>query len=143
MDFLGIGPLELMLILVIALIVLGPNDMVKAGRTIGRFMRKVATSSTWQEVRKIRYLPNKLMREAGLEEHEWNIVKDLEKETNDISPWLTPPILDSPPAPIVKTPQRSENVTMAETPLQKSHIEQARQDSTPHRSQSTDTDAHP
>ncbi len=131
-----------MLILVIALIVLGPNDMVKAGRTIGRFMRKVATSPTWQEVRKIRYLPNKLMREAGLEESEWNIAKDLEKQTKDISPWLTPPVLDSPPAPIGKKPQPSENAGMAETPLQQGHIEQTGKDLTSHLSQSADTDAH-
>jgi Sec-independent protein translocase protein TatA len=36
MDFLGVGPLELLFILLIALIVLGPNDMVKTGRTLGK-----------------------------------------------------------------------------------------------------------
>ena len=34
MEILGIGPLELFFILIIALIVLGPNDMVKAGRIL-------------------------------------------------------------------------------------------------------------
>ncbi|HWQ84882.1 MAG TPA: twin-arginine translocase TatA/TatE family subunit, partial [Anaerolineales bacterium] len=72
MDILGIGPLELVFVLLIALIVLGPNDMVKAGRTLGRFLRKLVTSPGWQMVQQtskdLRYLPNKLMREAGLEE---------------------------------------------------------------------------
>ena len=40
MEILGIGPLELIFILLIALIVLGPGDMVKTGRTIGRFLIK-------------------------------------------------------------------------------------------------------
>lgn len=74
MDILGIGPLEFVFVLLIALIVLGPNDMVKAGRTLGRFLRKLVTSPGWQMVQQtskdLRYLPNKLMREAGLEEIE-------------------------------------------------------------------------
>ena len=80
MEFLGVGPLELLFVLLIALIVLGPNDMVKAGRTLGKWLRKLVTSPTWQAIqqtsRDIRLLPNKLMRDAGLEE-------DL-KELNEI-----------------------------------------------------------
>ena len=72
MDILGIGPLELFFILLIALIVLGPKDMVKAGRTLGKFMRSVVTSPNWhmlqQASREIRGLPNRLIREAGIEE---------------------------------------------------------------------------
>ena len=44
MELFGIGPLELLFILIIALIVLGPKDMVKAGRTLGRFMRQLMMS---------------------------------------------------------------------------------------------------
>ena len=50
MDILGIGPLELLFILIIALIVLGPKDMAKAGRTIGRYLRTIVTSPTWHAV---------------------------------------------------------------------------------------------
>ncbi len=74
MEFLGIGPLELILILIIALIVMGPKDMAKAGLTVGKFLRKVVSSPTWGTIRRtskeIKYLPNRLMREAGLEESE-------------------------------------------------------------------------
>ena len=63
MEILGIGPLELIFIFLIALIVLGPTDMVKAGRTLGRFMRRIVTSPGWrtlqQASREMRYLPNK------------------------------------------------------------------------------------
>jgi sec-independent protein translocase protein TatB len=84
MDILGIGPLELFFIIVIALIVLGPKDMVKAGRTIGKNLRKVVTSENWRTIQQasneIRTLPNRLMREAGLDE----VQKDLKNTTNDL-----------------------------------------------------------
>ena len=89
MEFLGIGPLELLLILVIALIVMGPNDMVKTGRTIGKFLRQIVKSPTWQAVqqtsRDLRYLPNKLMREAGMEE-EIDQLKEIGKNVNAMAP---------------------------------------------------------
>ncbi len=74
MDFLGIGPLELIFVFIIVLIVLGPNDMVKAGATLGRYLRQIMKSDTWRVIqdtsREIRGLPNKLARQAGLEELE-------------------------------------------------------------------------
>ena len=79
MEFLGIGPSELLFIIIIALIVLGPKDMQKAGRTIGKWMRKVITSDGWklfqQTSREIQTLPNRLMRDAALDE-----LKDLQKD---------------------------------------------------------------
>lgn len=77
MDFLGIGILELMLIFLIALIVLGPQDMVKVGRGFGRFLRRTIFSPTWLNIqRNIRNLPYQLMREAGIE--------DMEKELKQV-----------------------------------------------------------
>ncbi|MGD2155941.1 MAG: twin-arginine translocase TatA/TatE family subunit [Anaerolineales bacterium] len=115
MDILGIGPLELFFILLIALIVFGPNDMVKAGRSLGKFLRRIVQSPGWQIVQKtsqdIRYLPNRLMREAGLDElkeempqispvslqHlEINEKKKEEKQKKieeGITAWTTPPTL--------------------------------------------------
>ena len=72
MELLGIGPLEVMLILLIALIILGPKDIVKTGKTVGKVLRKIVTSPTYHMVqntsREIRDLPNRLMRESGLDE---------------------------------------------------------------------------
>jgi sec-independent protein translocase protein TatB len=83
MEFLGIGPSELLFIIIIALIVLGPKDMQKAGRTIGKWMRKVVTSDGWklfqQTSREIQTLPNRLMREAALDEDLKEIQKNLQK----------------------------------------------------------------
>ena len=71
MEILGIGPSELIFIVILALIVLGPRDMQKAGKTIGKFLRKIVTSDGWkifqQTSRELRTLPNRLMREANEE----------------------------------------------------------------------------
>ena len=140
MEFLGVGPLELLFVLLIALIVLGPNDMVKAGRTLGKWLRKLVTSPTWQTIqqtsRDIRLLPNKLMRDAGLEEDlkELNeiqknvqslrnirpdlgleeVEKDLKKAEQDLrstqadlSAWTTPPSEGTGSSPPVDTPKVS------------------------------------
>lgn len=118
MDILGIGPLEFFFIILIALIVLGPKDMVKAGRTIGKFMRTVVTSPNWkmlqQASREIRGLPNRLMREAGIDELQADlptsntisrslgldeIEKDIGSIKSDMSDWTTPPpISEAPPS---------------------------------------------
>lgn len=84
MEFLGVGPLELFFILIIALIFLGPRDMVKTGRTMGKFMRKIVMSPTWRMVqqtsRELRTLPNRMIREAGMEED----IKDLDQLRKDM-----------------------------------------------------------
>jgi len=71
MEILGVGMSELIFIVIIALIVLGPKDMQKAGKTIGKWMRSIVTSDGWkifqQTSRELRTLPNKLMREANEE----------------------------------------------------------------------------
>ncbi len=105
MEILGIGPLEFLFILLIALIVLGPGDMVKAGRTLGRFLRKIVTSPEWRTVQKasreLKYLPNRLMREASLEDLSKDLSdinkigselsSDVKKVDADLSSWTTPP----------------------------------------------------
>lgn len=42
----GIGPMELVIVLVLALIVLGPKRLPDAGRSLGRGMREFKTSLT-------------------------------------------------------------------------------------------------
>jgi sec-independent protein translocase protein TatB len=82
MEVLGIGPSELVFVVIIALIVLGPKDMQKAGRSIGKWLRQVVTSDGWklfqQTSREIQTLPNRLMREAAVE--------DLKNATGQVSP---------------------------------------------------------
>jgi Sec-independent protein translocase protein TatA len=72
MNIFGIGPLEIIFVLIIGILVLGPEGMIEAGRKLGKFLRSIITSSWWQNIRKgiteIQYLPQRLMREAELEE---------------------------------------------------------------------------
>ncbi len=82
MEILGVGPSELFFIIIIALIVLGPKDMQKTGRTVGKWLRQLVTSDGWklfqQTSREIQTLPNRLMREAALDELK-EVQKDLKQ----------------------------------------------------------------
>jgi len=117
MEFLGIGPLELFFIIIIALIILGPKDMVKAGRTLGKYVRQIITSENWrmiqQATQEMRNLPNRFIRDAGLEDIEkelsqaaGNITKgisqaasDLEKGIKETAAVPTDPGMAQKPAP--------------------------------------------
>ncbi|HLO30434.1 MAG TPA: hypothetical protein VK249_14915 [Anaerolineales bacterium] len=71
MDIFGIGASELVFIILIAIIILGPKDMQKAGRTIGRWLNQLVRSDGWKIFQRtsseIRNLPRNLMREANME----------------------------------------------------------------------------
>jgi sec-independent protein translocase protein TatB len=72
MDIFGIGAPELVFILIIALVVIGPKDLGRLGRQIGRFLNRLYRSESWRTLneasRTLRTLPNRLAREAALEE---------------------------------------------------------------------------
>jgi sec-independent protein translocase protein TatB len=117
MDILGIGPLEILFILLIALIMFGPKDIVKAGQATGRFLRKMVTSPGWRAVqqtsRDLRNLPNKLMREAGIDEIQKDVDEiktiakppdlnkeiqaELDKVGEGLSAWTSPPPAEDKP----------------------------------------------
>jgi Sec-independent protein translocase protein TatA len=69
MDFLGIGPWELFLILIIALIFLGPGKIVDFSRTLGKWVRAIRkagnefTTAVTREVEKIEKEPPPQPRE--------------------------------------------------------------------------------
>jgi len=88
MEFLGIGAPELIFILLIAIIVLGPKDMQKAGKTIGRWLNQLVRSEGWQALqqtsREIRKLPTTLMREANVEN--WQETEQAIRQGLDVNP---------------------------------------------------------
>ena len=94
MDILGIGVPELAFIIIIALIVLGPKDMQKAGKTLGSWLNKIVKSEEWKGIttasRKLKTLPNELMREANLEELR-NEFGEFSKQRNDKAKTTTFP----------------------------------------------------
>jgi sec-independent protein translocase protein TatB len=117
MEILGIGASELVFIVLIAIIVLGPKDMQKAGRSIGRWLNQLMRSDTWKIFQKtsteLRNLPRNLMREANMEVAE--VERDLRNAIDPRSdpktrPASTPTTKVDPPAgkPIETDPEKND-----------------------------------
>jgi len=72
MQILGIGPLEFLLIIVLAIIVLGPKGILTAARESGKMIHKLIRSPLWREVvdtsHEMRDLPRKIIQDAGIEQ---------------------------------------------------------------------------
>lgn len=106
MEILGIGPSELVFVIIIALIVLGPRDMQKAGRTIGQWLNKLIKSDGWkvfqQTSRELRNLPTNLMREANI---------DMKETEDDIRRAIDPR----------RKPPASSSASTSATPLPQGH----------------------
>jgi uncharacterized membrane protein len=95
MEILGIGFGELLLIVLIILILFGPKEMVKTGRTLGQWLNRLVHSPTYQVLTKtgeeLKNLPRNLMREANLEEFQKDmreIGKDMQGQTKSIGSAL-------------------------------------------------------
>lgn len=120
MEILGIGASELIFILIIAIIVLGPKDMQKAGRTIGRWLNQMVRSDGWKVFQKtsaeLRNLPRNLMRDANME------LQDVNKEINEIRQTIDP--RSRPSAFTASRPPSTESTTRTasanDTPAQAS-----------------------
>ena len=99
MEILGIGPQELIFVIIIALIVLGPKDMQKAGRTIGQWLNQAVKSDVWkafqQTSKELSNLPTTLMREANVD------LKETEKE---IRKSMKMPVFPGMPLPSQESP---------------------------------------
>jgi sec-independent protein translocase protein TatB len=110
MEFLGIGPLELVLIIILAMVLIGPRDMAKVGRDAGRFLNRVYRSPTWRTMneasRELRNLPNRLAREAELDTLQRDLDQvgrglqdDVKAAGDGMQAWM-PPLHSTTPPPI-------------------------------------------
>jgi Sec-independent protein translocase protein TatA len=72
MEIFNIGPLELLLILILALVVFGPEGMVKFARDAAILLRRLIRSSFWRDLvsttEEIKTIPHQLAKEADLED---------------------------------------------------------------------------
>jgi sec-independent protein translocase protein TatB len=107
MEFLGIGPLEIVFILVIILLVVGPKDLERTARTLGRGLNKLYRSENYRMIQRasqeLRHLPQRLAREAQLKElDELKTLKDevsLGRIDDPFKAWKEElPPKDAPPA---------------------------------------------
>ena len=124
MEILGIGAQELIFIVIIALIVLGPKDMQKAGKTIGRWLNQLVNSDTWkifqQTSGELRNLPRNLMKEANMEMRETE--RELRRTMDHLDPRPTRSVASSaPPASshIRKAPPSNEPENSIQPPTAK------------------------
>lgn len=94
MNFLNLGIGEVIFIIIIALIIFGPGNMVKTAREMGVFLRKVTKSPYWREVwatrRELTELPKIIAKEAQLDE----TLRELNKETKDMQSSVATSISD-------------------------------------------------
>jgi len=101
MNILGIGPLELVFVIIIMILVLGPDQMVTTARKTGAFFRKAVKSPLWHTImdtsRELRDLPTRIVREAGIEEDlkEIKSSTDSLRDLKNISVTYVPPSRDS------------------------------------------------
>ena len=125
MDILGIGPLELVLILLVVFLVLGPDDLVSTARKMGKFINTVRKSDFWRGVtqvsKEVRDLPNTLMREADLEDakNELEELKGITKEsiaidTKSIEKEMNVDLDDSKDEPSIAPPSLTSESEEAE-----------------------------
>ena len=84
MKIFNFGALEIVFILIIMIIFLGPGQVATLAGNLGRFIRKITRSefwvSIWQTSREIRNLPKTLAAESGLQES----LEEIQQTTNEI-----------------------------------------------------------
>jgi sec-independent protein translocase protein TatB len=94
MEILGIGPLEFLLIVLLALIILGPKELQKVGKSLGQNLNKLVKSDVWKDIRqtseKVKNLPTELMRDAEMNELMKTLQEPLEGQPKDPSEPAAP-----------------------------------------------------
>jgi len=72
MEVFNIGPLELLVILVLVILMFGPQDIVNFAHKAGHWIYNLKKSEFWQDLmgttKQIQEFPQKIMKEAELEE---------------------------------------------------------------------------
>lgn len=84
MQIFNVGVLEILFILILAFVVLGPRKTIKTARDVGVWVRNLAKSPIWRDIvsasSEIRDLPKKLMDDAELQ----RMVEELDLSTQEI-----------------------------------------------------------
>lgn len=134
MEILDIGTWELLLIIVIAFIVIGPYKAEEVSKTLGRWLNRLFKSEAWGYIRKFSTdmvnWPSKIARDAGMEE--------LEKELQ-----ADPSLLDAPPTVISSRSEGQEEEnrilprSLAYSPHPPSRVDEAKKKKPPAKKQAS------
>ena len=130
MEIFNIGIPELILILVLMLVILGPDEMIRLSKKIGEWIVTLIKSPLWKNlsstVRDVNELPRQLAREANLEEtvrqiKETNaqLNEELRRKnqelSNDIRRSILPPV-ESQPYQATTPPPPEATAPVAQSP---------------------------
>lgn len=89
MQVFNVGALELLFILILAFLVLGPKRAIKSARVVGGWIRNLVSSPIWREIihtsNEIRDLPKKIMDDAELVK----MIDELDLSTQEIKEILS------------------------------------------------------
>ena len=91
MEIFGIVPLELLLIVLIALIVLGPKELKNTAQKTAGWIKKIRQSEIWTSTKEVMDIPNQVMRETGLDK-EIRELQNLTKSSNTGTVWQPTPL---------------------------------------------------
>jgi len=89
MQVFNVGALELLFILIIAFLVLGPKKAIKTTRDIGGWIRNLVKSPIWREIvhssNELRDLPKKILDDAELSK----MMDELDLSTQEVKEILS------------------------------------------------------
>lgn len=122
MEIFGIGPLELVLIVVVAIIVLGPKEMMTSAQKAATWLKKLRKSDIWATTKEVMDIPNQVMKETGLDK-EIQEIQSLTNKTFSQSAWTPNTLLpkEKASAEKVEEPTTASPEKIDETNEQSSH----------------------
>ncbi len=112
MNVLGVGPLEILVVLTIALLVFGPQDLVALARRMGAWLRKLRRTETWQALTRTSY---ELQR---WQQHLWEEtgLADIRLAPRGSTAWHAQPPYRAPYTAPEELPPETETRTAAKQP---------------------------
>jgi Sec-independent protein translocase protein TatA len=114
MEIFGIGPLELLFIVLIALIVLGPKDMMNSAQKAATWIKKLRQSEIWTSTKEVMDIPKQVLHESGLDKEIQELQNISQKGINGTA-WQ-PGSLSSANSTIKKAEQLPEDQNSTEQP---------------------------
>jgi Sec-independent protein translocase protein TatA len=122
MEIFGIGPLELVLIVLVAIIVLGPKEMMTSAQKAATWLKKLRKSDIWETTKEVMDIPNQVMKETGLDK-EIHEIQSLTNKTFSQSAWTPNTLLpkEKAPAEKVEEPPTASQENTGESDEQSSH----------------------
>lgn len=99
LNILGIGPLELVGIMVLLLLLFGPKDLVRMARELGSLINRLTRSEGYQTIQQasqeIRNLPQKILKETELD----TVQKEIKSLQGEVKGKESAPAGTAPAAP--------------------------------------------